>query len=180
MLVVAVAAVAAYFKFDWLSAQWRAHVGGGSSAGVTSTTSAPPQSAMPAAISSAPQAPSTAAPAGLIPLVTSESTSASAAAPVPMINSTGAHKAPPGYVYVLRRLSKVTDSGIMAIDAGSKVALLTRGKTTTTVTDGNSDFVVENRYVTDDADVAGMAQRVDPQSQSALAAWIQQNKGASR
>jgi len=88
----------------------------------------------------------------------------------------GPHKAPPGFLYVLRHVSKTTDSGVMAIDPGIRLALIERGPAKTKVTDGHTDFEVDNDYLTDDMDLASLAQRSDPQSQAELVSLVVQKR----
>ena len=173
VLLVVVAAVAAYLKFDWLSNEWRQYAGSQVPAGqlhpwaITS-----PSAAIPALSSPPPPAASTSGGLASVPALGNPPATVT-------VPPDATQKAPPGYLYVLHRITKVTDSGVMAVDAGAKVALLSRGPMTTKVTDGTADYDVENEYLTDETDVAEMAQRTDPESQAALAAWLEHHKAAS-
>jgi hypothetical protein len=90
--------------------------------------------------------------------------------------ATPARKAPTGYLYVLRHVSKVTDSGVMGVDPGTLLALTSRGPVTSELTDGKTTFQIENESLTDDTDVAQMARRNDAQSQAAVAVLLQRKK----
>jgi hypothetical protein len=85
-------------------------------------------------------------------------------------------KAPPGYLYVLRHISKVTDSGVVGVDPGTLLALVSRGTVKSEVTDGAAEFQIENEYLTDDTDMAEMARRTDAQSQAVVAQLLLQRK----
>ena len=95
------------------------------------------------------------------------------------LNPPPSRKAVPGFLYVLRYVSTTTETGLVGVGPGTRLALLDRGRTKSTLTDGTNDFVVENEYVTDDMDAAAMAARTDSQSQAALAAWMAQRAPSS-
>jgi hypothetical protein len=82
-------------------------------------------------------------------------------------------KAPPGFLYVLRRTSKTTKFGVIGVLPGARLALLERGPAKTKLTDGRTDFEIDNEDLTDDTEAADIARNADEQLQAELAAWQQ-------
>jgi hypothetical protein len=180
LLTVAVAGLLlAYLKFDRLMVWW--HSGSTTPQSQTAQTAQPTlkpaTNANPSTASASPGSsggPSAAnVAAWTAALTNSQGASApSAAAPAP------APKAPPGYLYVLRHISKKTDTGVIGIDPGTLLALISRGPVKSQLTDGSTDFEIENRSLTDDSSLAEMASSADAQTQAQLAALLAQRDAA--
>lgn len=73
----------------------------------------------------------------------------------------------PGYYYLLRRASVITDSGVTGFPPGAELALLSRAKGKLRLTDGKLEITVDEPAVTSDTEVAALA--------SANYAALQQN-----
>ena len=113
------------------------------------------------------------------PAQEAEATPAPTATPVPLAATVLSpahhpHLAPLGYLYVLQRVSKTTDSGVTGVDPGTPLLIINRGPEQTLLTDGTTQFQVDNSNLTNDTDVAELARSGDPQSQAALATWMRQ------
>ena len=62
--------------------------------------------------------------------------------------------APPGVYYLVNRISVTTDSGVIGVNAGTKVLVLERQENgELKVTDGPDDFIVAASEITNDLDV---------------------------
>lgn len=71
--------------------------------------------------------------------------------------------APPGEYYLLNRISVTTESGVLGVNAGTKVLLLERQENgALKVTDGPDDFIVAASEITNDLDAAERAAHREP------------------
>lgn len=168
LVLLAGAAAFAVIKHDWLLSL----VGhGANQTEATADASTAPANGADNANAAAP-APAARAAA---PASTGANGATALATPAPMV-----HKAPAGYLFVLRHVSKETDSGIVGVEPGTQLAVLSRGSATTKVSDGTNQFDIKNEDLTDDADAAQAALRASAQSQAALEAWMQQRNADIR
>lgn len=174
MIVITAAVVFVMLKHDWVMDMWRhnpAQVG-------AVTTAAAASQGVPAQVKEGPDA----TPVASIKVLPDAAPALAMARTAPEL-ATGAtmatmatRKAPAGYLYVLRHVSKVTDSGVVGVDPGTLLALVSRGRVKTQVTDGTADYEIDNEYLTEDTDMADMARRTDAQSQAAVAQLLEQRK----
>jgi hypothetical protein len=86
------------------------------------------------------------------------------------------HKAPPGCLYVLKRVSKTTSSGVVGVAPGTRLTIISKGAVVSVMSDGIQQFDVDNDIMTDDQDIAALARQSDSNSQAALAGWMQQRQ----
>lgn len=109
----------------------------------------------------------------------SSSTAPAAGAVIPAVTVQTVEEkrlAPPGVFYIIERIKKNTDAGIVALSPGEKVSLLGRKGTKMQVSDGAVDFEIESTQATNDLEVAELARRKDAGSREALAVWMRQQK----
>jgi len=79
------------------------------------------------------------------------------ATPTPIVR----HLAPEGVYFLMERISITTDSGIVGINPGTKLRLLSKTEANWNVTDGHMQFAVTPDQVTNDLDVANAVLKRD-------------------